>query len=87
MNPNKMGAKLWYVTKVALAMLWAIPWVALGLLLALTIVGIPATFVCFAIGCAPYYFVEKRRVRQLVKWHYKSKTMAEQYEEDVPWEM
>lgn len=66
---------------------WAVPWTIVGIALIATIIGIPIGLLCFGIGAAPLTWLERRRIDQRLAWHDRDRTYAEEFNEEVPWEM
>jgi hypothetical protein len=87
-NPYSASSKFWYAFRVTMVvLLWGVPWVAVGILLCASIIGIPLGVLCIGIGAAPYTRIEKKRIAQQVAWYNRDRSYAEEYEEEVPWEL
>lgn len=87
-NPYSASSRFWYALKIVLVVcLWSGPLVAVGILFCVSIIGIPLGIPLIVIGCSPYAYFEKKRIDQMVAWYNRDRSYAEEYEEEVPWEL
>jgi hypothetical protein len=87
-NPYRASSRFWHAFLVTQVVIWwSIPWVAVGILLCASLIGIPLGILFIGIGCSPYAYLANRRISQLVTWDHRDRSYAEEYEEEVPWEL